>query len=163
MVLVFFWSNNGHVSNHIGEENVFSEILERENDFLDYKKRTLKSRKIDILPKRLIHCFSPEVAIFLTFFWGGGGNICHKKVFYEILDRKNDFLDYKNRMFKKSTNWHLSKGFWSKNGHFSNFFGGGNIGHENVFYETIERKNALQGFKKKKFKKSKNSHFFHRG
>ena len=55
---------------NIGQENVFSEILERENDFLGYKKRSLKSRKIDIFPKRLIHGFSPKMAIFLTFFKG---------------------------------------------------------------------------------------------
>ena len=32
--------------------------------------------------------------------------------------------------------------FWSKNRHFSNFFCWGNIGHENVFYDILEEKNA---------------------
>ena len=32
----------------------------------------------------------------------------------------------------------------------------GNIGQENVFYDILERKNACLGYKKKKFKKSKN-------
>ena len=36
----------------------------------------------------------------------------------------------------------------------------GNIGQENVFYDILERKNAFLGFKDKKFKKSKNWHFF---
>ena len=31
-----------------------------------------------------------------------------------------------------------------------------NIGHENVFYDILERKNAILGYKNKKFKKSKN-------
>ena len=31
-----------------------------------------------------------------------------------------------------------------------------NIGKENVFYDILERKNAFQGYKKKKFKNSKN-------
>ena len=35
----------------------------------------------------------------------------------------------------------------------------GNIGQENVFYNILERKNACLGYKKKKFQKSKNSHF----
>ena len=35
----------------------------------------------------------------------------------------------------------------------------GNIGKENIFYDIVERKNALLGYKNKKFKKSKNSHF----
>ena len=34
-----------------------------------------------------------------------------------------------------------------------------NIGQQNVFYDILERKNALQGYKNKKFKKSKNWHF----
>ena len=53
------------------------------------------------------------------------GNIGQENVFYDILDRKNAILGYKNKKFKKAKNWHFSKGvnpwFSSKNGHFSNF------------------------------------------
>ena len=60
-----------------------------------------------------------------------------ENVFYDILERKNAFLDYKNKKFKKSNNRQFSKGvnpwFWSKNGHFSNFLFLGNIDQENVF------------------------------
>ena len=35
----------------------------------------------------------------------------------------------------------------------------GNIGKENVFNDILERKNAILGYKKQKFKKSKNLHF----
>ena len=63
------------------------------------------------------------MAIFPTFFLG---NIGQENVFYDILERKKAFLGYKNKKFKKSKNWHFSKGvnpwFWSKNGHFCNFF-----------------------------------------
>ena len=31
-----------------------------------------------------------------------------------------------------------------------------NLSQENVFYDILERKNASRGYKKKKFKKSKN-------
>ena len=90
-------------------------------------------------------------------------NIGQENVFYDILQRKNAFLGYKNKKFKKSKNWHFSKGvnpwFWSKNGHFSNFFFLGNILQGHVFYDILERKNAFLGIKKKKFKKSKNWHF----
>ena len=100
------------------------------------------------------------MAIFPIFFLG---NIGQENVFYGILKRKNAFLGYKNKKFKKSKNWHFSKGvnpwFWSKNGHFSNFFFLGNIGQENVFYYILERKNAFLGYKNKKFRKSKNRHF----
>ena len=63
------------------------------------------------------------MAIFPTFFLG---NIEQENVFYDILKGKISFLGYKNKKFKKSKNWHFSKGVnpWvlSKNGHFSNFF-----------------------------------------
>ena len=32
----------------------------------------------------------------------------------------------------------------------------GSIGHENVFYDILERKHAFLGYKNKKLKKSKN-------
>ena len=90
-------------------------------------------------------------------------NICEENVFDDILERKNAFLGYKNKKFKKSKNWHFSKGvnpwFWSKNGHFSTFFFLGNIGKENVFDDNLERKNAILGYKKQKLKKSKNWDF----
>ena len=35
----------------------------------------------------------------------------------------------------------------------------GNLGQENVFYDILEGENACLGYKNKKFKKSKNSHF----
>ena len=91
------------------------------------------------------------------------GNIGQENVFYDILERKNAFLGYKNKKFKKSKNWHFSKGvnpwFCSKIGHFSNFFFSDNIDMQNVFYDILERKNAFLGNKNKKLKKSKNWHF----
>ena len=78
--------------------------------------------------------------LFQLFFLG---NIGQENVFYDILERKNDFLHYKDQKFKKSRNSHFFKrvnpSFLSKNGHFSNFFSLGNIGHENVFYDILER------------------------
>ena len=68
------------------------------------------------------------------------GNIGQENVFYDILKRKNAFLGYKNKKFKKSKNSHFSKGvnpwFWSKNGDFSIFFLG-NIDQENVSYVIL--------------------------
>ena len=88
------------------------------------------------------------------------GNIGQENVFYNILERKNAFLGYKNKKFKNSKNRHFPKGvnpwFWSKNGHFSNFLFLGNIGQENVFYDIPKRKNAFPGYQNKKFKKLKN-------
>ena len=62
-----------------------------------------------------------------------------------------------------SKNCHFCKGvnswFLYKNGHFSNFFFLGKIGHENVFYNILEGKNTFEGYKNKKFKKLKNCYF----
>ena len=62
--------------------------------------------------------------LFGNFFFLG--KIGQENVFCDILERKNAFLGYKNKKFKKSKNCHFSKGvspwFWYKNGHFSNFF-----------------------------------------
>ena len=91
------------------------------------------------------------------------GNISQENMFFDILERKNAFLGYKNKKYKKLKNWHFSKGvnpwFWSKNGHFSKFYFLGNISQGNIFYDILQRKNAFLGFKNKKFKKSKNRHF----
>ena len=102
------------------------------------------------------------MAIFLTCL-GGEGKIVQEIVFYDILQRNNAFLGYKNKKLKKSKNWNFSKGvnpwFWSKNGHFFQLLFLGNIGQEKVFYDILERKNAFLGYKNKKFKNSKNCHF----
>ena len=97
---------------------------------------------------------------FNLFFWGNIGN----EIFlYDILERKHAFLGSKNKKFKKSKNWHFFKGvnpwFWSKNGHVFDFLFFGNICQENVFYVILAQRNAFLGYKKKKFKKSKNWHF----
>ena len=100
-------------------------------------------------------------SFFQLFFFG---NIGQENVFYDILERKNAFLSYKNKKFKKAKNWHFSKGvntwLWSKNGHFSNFLFLAKISKKNVFYDILERKNALLSYETNKFKKSKNWHFF---
>ena len=78
---------------------------------------------MDILPKGLTHGFGPKMAILPTFFLG---NIGQENVFYDILERQNAILRYKNKKFKQSKNLHFSKGvnrwFWSKSGHFFKFF-----------------------------------------
>ena len=56
---------------------------------------------------RLTHGFGPKKAIFATFFLG---NIGQENVFYDILERKNAFLGYKNKKFKQSRNCHFFKG-----------------------------------------------------
>ena len=55
---------------------------------------------MDIFPKGLTHGFGPKTAIFQTFFFLG--NIAQENVFYNILERKNAFLGYEIKNFRKS-------------------------------------------------------------
>ena len=109
---------------NIGQENEFYDIIEPKNAFLGYKTRSSKTGTIAIFPKGLVHGFGQKLAIFPSFIFKG--NIGQENVFYDILERKNKFLSYKNKKFKKSKNCHFFKGvspwFWSKIGHFSKFF-----------------------------------------
>ena len=77
------------------------------------------------------------------------GNISQENVFYDILQRKNAFLGYKNKKFKTSKNWHFSKGLTHGFAQKWPFF----------FYDIQERNNTFLSYKNKKFKKSKKWHF----
>ena len=73
---------------------------------------------------------------FSTFFFLG--NIGQEKVFYDILERKNAFLGYRNKNFKKLKNE-------------KTFIFSVKVIQENVFYDIVERKNAFLSYKNKKF------------
>ena len=90
-----------------------------------YAIKTLSSKSptSDIFPKgsSMVLVENWPLLIFLVL-----GNKGQKNVFYDIIERKNAFLRYKNMKLKKSKNWHFSKrvGPWfrSKIGHFLSFF-----------------------------------------
>ena len=157
MVLVQKWpfSQLFFFVGNIGQENVFYDILEWKNAFLGCKNKKFKTWKNWHFSKGV----NPW-PFFQLFFLSNRGQ---ENVFYDILERKKVFLGYKNKKFKKSKNWHFSERvnpwFWSKNGHFSNFFLLGNIGQENVCYDILKPINAFLGCKNKNFKNSKNWHF----
>ena len=72
----------------------------------------------------LTHGFGPKVAIFSPFFLG---NIGQENVFYDILERNNAFLSYKNQKFKKVEKLAffrkgLTHGFGPKMASFPTFF-----------------------------------------
>ena len=163
MVLVQKWPFfQLFILGNIGQESVFYDILVRKNAFLRYKnKKSKKSENLHFY-QGVNPWFLSKNGHFSNFcFLGNKG---HENVFDDILERKNAFLAYKKKKSKKSKNWHFSQGvnpwFWSKNGHFCNFFFLGNIGQENVFDDILERKNAFLPYKNKKSKKSRNWHFF---
>ena len=156
----WFWSKNGHFSDLFfkpiqARKMSFTIFQNEKTPFYAIKTRSSKSRKMDIFPKGLTHGFGPKMAIFPTSYFLS--NLKKENVFYDILERKEAFLHYKNRKSIKQKNWNFSKGviplFWSKNGHFSNFLFLINLNQENVFYYILKRKNAFLGYKNKKQKK----------
>ena len=124
------------------------DILARKNAFLGYKNIKFKKSEIDIFPKGLTHTFGIKMAIFPTFFLD---NIGQENVFYHIVEREIAFLGYKNIMLTKAKNWHFSKGvnpwFWSKNGHFSNFFFWQNRQGKCLFSQPRTRKTSFLAIK----------------
>ena len=123
----WFWSNTGHFSifflGILGQENVFYDILERENAFLGYKNSKFKKWKNWDFCKGVNPWFWSKIGHFSIFLFLSV--IGQENVFYDILERKNAFLGYKNSKFKKWRNWDFCKGvnswFWSKIRHFSMF------------------------------------------
>ena len=91
---------------NIGQENVFYDILERKTAFLGNKKKKCKKSKNWHFSKGINRCFWSKNGYFSYFFFG---NIGQENVFEDILERNNAFLRYKNKKFKKSKNWNVSK------------------------------------------------------
>ena len=146
MVLVQKWAFfESFFLGNIGKENVFHYILEQKKAILGYKKKKLKKSKNWHFSKWVNPWFWSKNGRFSILFLLG--NTGKENVFYDIVKRRNRFLGYKNKKFKKSKNWHFFKGvnpwFRYKNNHFSKLFFLGNIGQENVFYDILEIKNPF--------------------
>ena len=92
---------------NIGKDNVYYDILERKNAFPGYKNKKSKKSKNWYFSNVINPWFLSKNGHFEPFFLG---NIRKENVFYDILEPKNAFLNYKNKKSKKSKNWQFSKG-----------------------------------------------------
>ena len=127
---------------NIGQENEFSDTLERKNAFLGYKNKQLKNSK---------NCH------FSSFYCLG--NIGQENVFYVILELKKRL----SRLYKKEVEKVEKLTFFQRgqstvlvqNLAISTFFCLDNKGQGNVFYDILELKNAFLGYIKRKLKKAK--------
>ena len=88
---------------------MFCDILEQKNAFLDYKNKKLKKSKDWDFSKGVCPWFWSKPGHFSLVFLGNRGQ---ENVFYDILERKNTFLCYKNKELKKAKNCNFSKGFF---------------------------------------------------
>ena len=141
---LWFLSKNGNFcqlfySGNIGQQNVFYDILERKKAFLGYKNKKFEKSKNWHFSKGVNPWFwSKNRQVFqICFFRQDRPGKC----LLRYSRTKNAFLGYKNNKFKKSKNWHFSKGvnpwFWSKNGHFSMFLVQKNKNFSNSFFQAI--------------------------
>ena len=85
-----------------------------------------------------------------------------EKLFSDVLDI-TAFLDYKDINTNRLQTLHFSKGvspwFWSKIGHFFDFFFLGKIGREKLFNDLLDRIIAFLDNKTNNIKRSQNLHF----
>ena len=92
-------------------------------------------------------------------------NLEPENVFYDILERKNALLRYKNKKFKKSNNWNFSQGvnpwFWSKMASFPFFFKQFRPGKCLLRYSRTKKR--LSTLLKQKVQKLEKLIFFPRG
>ena len=84
---------------NIVKENVFYNILERKNAFLGYKSKKFEKSKNWLISKGDNSSVWSKNGQFSTFFFLG--TLGQENVFYDILERKNAFLVYKNKKFKQ--------------------------------------------------------------
>ena len=90
-----------------------------------------------------------------------------ENVSYDILERKNTFLGYKNKQCKKPKKWHFWQGvnpwFWSKNGHFSKFLFFKQFKKGKCLLRCSTTKKHLSTLEKQTVQKTEKLAFFQRG
>ena len=144
---------------NIGQENAFYDILERKNTCLGYKNKKLKVEKLTSFQRGEHLVLVEKWRFFHLFFLG---NIGQENAFYDILERKNTCLGYKNKKLKVEKLTSFQRGehlVLVEKWRFFHLFFLVNIGQENAFYDILERKDTCLGYKNKKFKVEKLTSF----
>ena len=124
------------------------------------KRRSLKSRKIDIFVKGLTHGFGPKITFFPTFFFLV---IQTRKMSFTIFqNEKMPFQAIKTRSLKRFKidillEW-LTHGFSPKMAIFPTFYFQARQSRK-ISVANSRTKNAFLDYKNKTFKESKNRHF----
>ena len=128
--------------------------------FQGIKTRSLKSPKIDLFPKGLTHGFNPKMAIFPTFFYK---QYRPGECFLRYSRTKKRLFGPKKQEVQKVQKLTFSKGvnpwFWSKNGHFTNFFFQAIQARKMSFTIFQNEKTPFQGIKTRSLKSPKTDIF----
>ena len=79
---------------------------------LNYINKKLKQSKNWIFLKGLVHGFGQKLVIYPHFYFRENRPeefvLNQKSVFYDIVEGRNAFLDYRNKNLKKLKNWDFS-------------------------------------------------------
>ena len=135
----------------------FTTFQNEKTRFKAIKTRSLKSRKIAIIPKGLTHGFGPKNGHFSNFFFLG--KLGQENVIYDILEQKTAFQAIKTRSSKSRKIGFFLQGlthrFWTIMAFVATSFFLSKIGQENVFYDILKRKNPFLGYQKRRSKSRK--------
>ena len=125
--------------------------------FQNIKTRNSSSRKYDIFPNGLTHGFCPKMPIFPPFLFLS--NKSQENVFYDILERKNAVLGYKNKKFKQLKidffPKGLTQGFCLKVASFPIFFFQAILGRKIFFMIFQNKKTPFKAIKTRSSKSRK--------
>ena len=91
--LSFFFLGN------IGRENILNDILEGKNACLGFRNKKIKKSRNWHFSNGDNPWLWSKNGHFSNFFFLG--SICQENILHDILDRKDAFLGYKNKDFKK--------------------------------------------------------------
>ena len=138
----------------------FTIFQKKKKRFQVIKRKSSKSRKIDIFPKGLTHRFGPKMAIYPNSFYKA---IQPRKMFFTIFqNKKKPFQAIKTRSSKRR-NIDINSWFWFKNGHFSKLSFLGNIGNGKCLLRYSRTKKTLSKLQKQEVQKVEKLRFFQRG
>ena len=117
---VFFWTKKARNKHFL----IFWIEKKRKECFLDHKRKVLKNSKKSSFCKGVSPWFLSKNRPFSHFFFLTKKS--QKETFFDILDRKECFLDLKSEVLKNLKKWTFCRGvspwFLSKNQPFSHMF-----------------------------------------
>ena len=133
------------------KKETYFDILDSKECFLDLKSETVAKSKKSAFCKGVSPWFLSKNRPFSHMFFFSKKS--HRETFFDILDRKECFLDHKREVLKNSKKSTFCKGvspwcFFEKST-FSSYFLFSKIRKKKAFFEILDRKECFLDHKKK--------------
>ena len=149
---VHFFGKSSH-------QRSFFDILDRKECFLDRNSEVWKKCKKSKICKGVSPWFLSKNGRF--FHSGFLGKSSHKRLFFDILNRKEYFLDRNSEVWKRCKKSKICKGvspyLLSKNRPFPHMRCFGKSSHKRSFFDSLDRKECILDQNINVWKKSKKS------